>query len=88
MKYLLLFLAVLFVGCSQKMPEPIVKTVTVTKIAIQKDKIPSSLLDTKPLPKVPKNIKLQSQVSAYIIDLYNSASSCKANIKSIKEWNK
>lgn len=87
MKYLFLILTVFFVGCSQKAPDPITKTVTVTKIVIQKDKIPEGLLKTKPIPKVPKDISMQSNVANYIIDLYNSAISYKQNLKSIKRWN-
>jgi len=85
MKYLLIFLTVLLMGCSQKMPEPTVRTVT--KVVIQKQSIPSGLLSIPPLPRVPKNISLQSQVAKYIIDLYNVASQYKQNLNSIKEWN-
>lgn len=88
MRYLSLLLAIIFIGCSQKVSGPIVKTVTVTKIVVHKENVPKQFLVSTPIPKVPKNIKLQSQVAGYIIDLYESAKSCKENLKSIKEWNK
>ena len=77
-----------FVGCSQKMPEPIVRTVTVTKVVVQKQKVPEGLLVIQSLPKVPTDIKLQSQVAQYITDLYSVAKSCTEDKKNIKQWNK
>lgn len=88
MKYFLILIAVIFIGCGQNTPAPIVNTITVTKIKIHKEKVPEELLNTIPIPKVPNNISMQSQVAGYVLDLYNSASSCHENINAIKEWNK
>lgn len=74
-------------GCSQKIPKPIVKTVVVTKVKVKKIIVPEELLVIQPIPKVPSNITLQSQVAKYIVNLYNSAKSCVENEKLIKEWN-
>lgn len=86
MKYLPL-LFILLAGCSQNLPKPLVHNVIVTKIVIHKEKIPSQLLQVKPIPKVPKDISMQSDIAGYIIELYNSASSYKDSIDSIKKWN-
>ena len=84
---ILVIIMILLTGCSQKMPEPVVKTVVVTKIKIKKITVPEELLVIQPVPSVPDNITLQSQVAKYIIELYNSAKTCTEDKMLIKEWN-
>ena len=44
------------------------------------------LIDTEPLPQIP-SITKQSQVADYVVDLVESASTCKENMKAIKAFN-
>lgn len=79
---------VLLTGCTPELSEPITKTVTVTKIVIQKEKVPGSLLVISKLPEVPKDTSMQDSVAKYIIELYTVATKYKSKLEAIKVWNK
>ena len=83
---LLIIVIIMIEGCACRQPKPEVITKVVTKIKIKKVYIPKELLVIKPIPKVPNNIKLQSQVARYVLDLYESAKTCKDDKKLIIEY--
>ncbi|MDX1809723.1 MAG: hypothetical protein R3331_09305 [Sulfurospirillaceae bacterium] len=85
MKYLILILATVFIGCGQKIPPPIKVPVTITKTKIVKEKIPESLLKHVPKPKVPQNIKMQSSIAPYITGLVGAIDTCNNHLDGIKE---
>lgn len=70
--------------CNPEPPPPIVIEHTKKEYVY----IPDDLIDMTPLPEVPKDVKLQSEVSKYSVELWNSADSCKSNMLKIYEFNK
>ncbi len=79
----LLVLVFILVGCSAKVePEQIVKTIEVNV------DVPNEYLECEELPKIPllDNKSKDSTVMNYIVDLWNSADSCKKDLESIKQY--
>lgn len=78
----LLFLSILLTGCNNsKITTPKV----ITQIKVEKQDIPSELLECDEIPMVP-NITMQSEAAEYTVKLYKTAEHCKDKLKSIKEF--
>lgn len=58
---------------------------TAIKIEKVKVEVPEELLEVETLPQVPKDASKQSEVSIYLIDLWNSANSCNQKLSDIKQ---
>jgi hypothetical protein len=71
-------------GCAQHNQKEIV---TLQKTKIEYVKVPEELLDKEPMPTLPLKVDMQSDIAKYISDLWNSAYSCKEDMKRIEEFN-
>ena len=58
----------------------------ITKVKVEKVKVPNSMLEVNPIPKVPKDIKMQSSVANYIIDLLENDIECNSKIDTIRKF--
>jgi len=52
---------------------------------IKKQLVPKQFIDTSSLPSIP-DAKMQSEVSSYIVDLWDSAFTCKQNMRAIENF--
>ncbi|NOQ32456.1 MAG: hypothetical protein GQ570_15210 [Helicobacteraceae bacterium] len=79
---MLLFSTLLLTACTTT------KTLTIKEVVVVKQEIPSELLVSSELPAVPTTATKQSEVAAYLVDVWNVAVECKsaqAEIKKIVE---
>ena len=60
--------------------------IVVTKIKVEKVKVPNEMLEIKAIPKVPKDIKMQSDVANYTIDLLENDIECHSKIDTIRKF--
>ena len=81
MNSLILLVPFLFIGCTFKETPNIVEV----KEIIIKQNIPQELLTCKELPIIP-TVKLQSELMKYVIDLQETADSCKTQIYNINDY--
>ncbi len=75
MRFLLLTLPILFVGCAAE--PPVTRIVTVTP------QIPAPLLHCAPAPAVPVT-NSQAVVAQYIVSLWQAGQDCRAHVNAIK----
>ncbi len=57
----------------------------VDRIEYRKHKVPDDILQCRALPKEPITADKQSEVSAYIVDLWLTADECKRNLRSVSD---
>ena len=58
----------------------------ITKVKVEKVKVPNSMIEVNPIPKVPKDIKMQSSVANYIINLLENDIECHSKMNTIKKF--
>ena len=69
-------------ACSNQKIIEVPKIIVKTKV--EKQSVPGELLDCKDLPKK-RIIKMQSDVSILLVELYESAIDCKSKLISVKK---
>ena len=84
MLLLLLYYLILLTGCGNYIPKP--KTIVVTKIKIEKVRIPNELLEVNSIPRIPDDISKQSSVADYSVNLLENDIECHDKIKNIKKF--
>lgn len=65
-------------GCAEERPPRLL-----TQIQIEKPEIPPELLTCPAIPPPPEGIAMQSDVAAYMIDLFGAGSECRRKLEAV-----
>jgi len=65
-------------GCAEEPPPRLI-----TQIQIEKPEVPPELLACPAIPAPPEGIAMQSDVAAYIIDLFGAGSECRRKLEAV-----
>ena len=68
----------LLAGCAEAPPPRLI-----TQIQVEKPEIPGELLACPAIPLPPEGIAMQSDVAAYIIDLFDAGSECRRKLDAV-----
>ncbi len=69
---------ILLAGCAEAPPPRLI-----TQIQVEKPEIPGELLACPAIPLPPEGIAMQSDVAAYIIDLFGAGSECRRKLEAV-----
>ncbi len=73
-----LWFLLLLAACAEAPPPRLI-----TQIQVEKPEIPDELLACPAIPLPPEGIAMQSDVAAYIIDLFGAGSECRRKLEAV-----
>ena len=68
----------LLAGCASERPPRLI-----TQLQVERPAVPAALLDCPAIPLPPEAITMQSDVAAYILDLFGAGSECRRKLEAV-----